>query len=74
MTNTTPLPAWRDFSAVFPGPEPNDMDLAKPWRTGDEAAFWFSRSAWAMQAIQFWWETSRNRRQPTIWLPDYFCN
>ena len=74
MITMTPLPRWLDLSAaLLPGSGPDDGALAEPWRRGGEAAFWFSRSAWALQAIVLWWESLHGRR-PSLWLPDYFCN
>ncbi len=73
MTTAQPLPGLGDLSARLAA-LPGDEALARPWRRGDEAAFWLSRGAWALQAIVLWWEKTRGARRPVFWLPDYFCN
>ena len=73
VTTTAPLPDWRDFAALLPGPAPDDDALAAPWKRGGEAALWFSRGAWALAALVHWWQDAFARR-PRLWLPDYFCN
>ena len=74
MTTVSPLPSWADLVAVIHGSRITDEDLAKPWCQCDERVFWFSRSAWALQAITTWWEQVYGGRKPKVWLPDYFCN
>ena len=73
MTTNAPLPELAD-----PVPQgaagPGDEALAAPWRRAGEGAFWLSRGAWAMRAVALWWEQTKRRRAPRVWLPDYFCN
>lgn len=69
-----PLPYWWQlFKSLWPC-NLNDQMLAQPWIKKDEHAFFFSRSAWSIQAIVYWWETILDRSHPTVWIPDYFCN
>jgi hypothetical protein len=71
MITTAPLPAWRDFAAVFARDDgTDDAELAAPWRRADEAAFWFSRAAFALAAVAH----AEAVPAPSVWLPDYFCN
>lgn len=77
MITATPLPTWRGLTAPFTRPTLNDEQLAAPWRgnVGDRRqAFWFSRAAWAMQAVVRWRESLHEGNKPVLWLPDYFCN
>ncbi len=68
------MPSWQDFAALVSGPDIGDSELAAPWITGNESAFWFSRSVWAMEAILSSWQAAKPSRRPVVWLPDYFCN
>ncbi len=74
MLTPAPLPRRRDFRLLSGGENPDPGRLADAWRRDGEAAFWFSRAAWAMQAMVLWWEKTQGRRAPVFWLPDYFCN
>jgi len=48
--------------------------LSAPWRTANEKCFWYSRSAFALAAIESWWRKAYENRPAIVWLPDYFCN
>ena len=74
MSTAAPLPRLRDLAAALGGAAPDDTRLAAPWRRDSEAAFWFSRGAWALAAVVGWWEAAKGRPGPALWLPDYFCN
>ncbi|MFQ5842448.1 MAG: GNAT family N-acetyltransferase, partial [Thermodesulfobacteriota bacterium] len=69
-----PLPPWSDLAAIFSSQSLDDQRLAKPWCREGDHAFWFSRSAWSMYAIVLWWESYFGKENPSIWVPDYFCN
>ena len=74
MITYAPLPKWKDLiMALFPA-NVDDRTLASSWCGDDDNPFWFSRSAWAMRAIALWWEVFFQRKAPSIWIPDYFCN
>lgn len=73
MTSPAPLPALADLATACAA-RPDDQALAAPWQRGAEAAFWFSRGAWAMRAVALWWGRGRAGARPRVWLPDYFCN
>ena len=77
MPNLTyaPLPSGRDiFKAIFPLDRVG-KDLAKPWLLSDsDIPYWFSRSTFILLAIAKWWKAYTNKKSPTIWIPDYFCN
>ncbi len=70
----SPLLEWKTIlSCVFK----NRLDLKiieNAWCSNGEHAYWFSRSAWALQAIVLWWETAFGKKSPVCWLPDFFCN
>ena len=70
-----PLPHWRILIKSIFTRSLNNRDLAKPWLLSDsEVPFWFSRSAFAMLTIARWYEAYTDKKSPTIWIPDYFCN
>ena len=70
-----PLPQWRILiKSIFTRPL-NGSALAKPWLLSDsDVPFWFSRSAFAMLTIARWYEAYTDKKSPTIWFPDFFCN
>ncbi len=72
MITAAPLPAWRDFAAVFArrGGGDDDAELAAPWRRAGETAFFLSRAAFALAAVA----QALPKAAPSVWLPDYFCN
>ena len=76
MITTAPLPAWRDFAAVFDrrsdDGDDGDAELAAPWRRAGETAFWFSRAAFALAVVAH--ARPAATPSPSVWLPDYFCN
>ena len=78
VTTAAPLPGWRALGDAMVGatvgPEFGDDALAGPWRRADEAAVWFSRGAWALEALARWREATTGGRPPVVWLPGYFCN
>lgn len=74
MITIAPLPDWSDLAALFRTNAFDSQLLAKPWcREGDQA-FWFSRTAWSLQAIVLWWVAVNGRNNPSVFIPDYFCN
>jgi hypothetical protein len=73
MKSAAPLPDLVDLAAALAS-APDDDVLAQPWRHGNEAAFWFSRGAWAMRALVDAWKSTHDQTAPAFWLPDYFCN
>jgi hypothetical protein len=74
MKSAAPLFDLADLAAAAAAPTPDGDALAAPWRHGDEAAFWFSRGAWAMAALVEAWRAAHGGAAPAFWLPDYFCN
>ena len=71
---SAPLPGWRELFPLLSSEKIGNDALADPWRLKEETAFWFSRSAWALELIAEWIETDLEGRPPIIWIPDYFCN
>jgi hypothetical protein len=68
------LPTWKDsITALIPGRTDN-QELAKPWLREGDCPYLFSRSAWALQAIVFWWERYFQKSGPSVWIPAYFGN
>ncbi|HEB80011.1 MAG TPA: hypothetical protein ENI79_06020 [Rhodospirillales bacterium] len=77
MITITPLPAWGSLLAPLTGAAATDVKLAEPWLapgSGDVQAVWFSRAAWAMQALVRWRQSLNGGEKPRLWLPGYFCN
>ncbi len=72
--NIAPTLEWKTLlSALLSGLHAS-QDIAKYWCKEDEQAYWFSRSAWSLLAVAQWWEMATGKKQPCIWVPDYFCN
>lgn len=74
MITIAPLPDWSDLAALLRTQPFNGQLLAKPWCREGDHAFWFSRTAWSLQAIVLWWEFINGEKQPSVFVPDYFCN
>ena len=76
MHNLTlaPLPEWNNLLKACFKPVLNDHQLAKPWCREDDIPFWFSRSAWSLDAIVRWRQKMFAKQEIRVWIPDYFCN
>jgi hypothetical protein len=74
MVSPVPLPGAGELAAFFAGGARDDGVLAGPWRRGLETAVWYSRGAFALEALVAWRTAARGGRAPALWLPDYFCN
>ena len=71
----SPLPEWRAIVKSVLTKPPKEEELAEPWLSKDsDVPYWFSRSTFTMLAISQWWEVYTDKKLPTIWIPDYFCN
>jgi hypothetical protein len=74
MISYTPIPNWKELASFAIGPQLPDSQLADPWQKDKETAYWFSRAAWALEAISLYLNFLNGKKLPIIWLPDYFCN
>jgi dTDP-4-amino-4,6-dideoxygalactose transaminase len=74
MISYTPIPNWSELASFLLGRQLTDLQLADPWRKNNESAFWFSRAAWALEAISLYVEGLNDKIKPTVWIPDFFCN
>lgn len=69
-----PLPTGRNLVAALVNPAMQDNELSTPWRRSGDVAFWFSRSAWSLQAIALSRQRLTGHTSINVWLPDFFCN
>ena len=74
MITAAPMPAWKDLLALGASPLADDATLAGPWAAGSAGAAWYSRGAFAIEAIVRGWARAHGNAAPRFWLPDYFCN
>lgn len=75
MVTYAPLPAWKDLGAALIGSDaPSDDKLSGPWCAAGRRGAWYSRGAFALRAIARRQRAAGGRRDPVVWLPDYFCN
>ena len=50
-------------------------ELSRPWLVREnDIPYWFSRSTISMLIIIQWYQRLTGKKNPVIWLPDYFCN
>lgn len=69
-----PTLSWRIFYQLFSKKSLSASELARAWQKSEEAFFWFSRSAWSLAAISLLWQDLFQRKDPWVWIPDYFCD
>jgi dTDP-4-amino-4,6-dideoxygalactose transaminase len=74
MLTIQPLPTWTDLFLTNCEMPENLEEMSRSWQVVNEKVFWYSRSAFAMAAIELWWRRIHNNKLGTVWLPDYFCN
>ena len=77
MTKITlaPLPSFSNLlkSCFISNIDLNE--LSKPWLVREnDIPYWFSRSTISMLIIIQWYQRLTGKKDPVIWLPDYFCN
>jgi hypothetical protein len=74
VVSPVPIPDLAGLAAFFFAGTRDDDGLARPWRQGEAGFVWYSRGAFALEALAAWWTRSRAGRAPSLWLPDYFCD
>jgi len=74
MITMTPLPQWKHLLTLPFVKGIDEQTLAKPWLRENDHAFFFSKTAWSLKAIVLWVEYILKINNPTIFIPDYFCN
>ncbi|MDX2346468.1 MAG: GNAT family N-acetyltransferase [Legionella sp.] len=74
MITFAPSPRWTDLVKTLIPKKIDSDELAKPWLRDNDQAYWFSRTAWSLQAIVLLWEKIFSKKEPTVWIPDYFPN
>ncbi len=73
MISTNPLPQWSALlSAAIGGNAGVDNDPESAW-SDRRFQIWLSRGAWAFLAVAQWLRRNIGRN-PTVWVPDYFCS
>jgi hypothetical protein len=71
----TPLFTWGVLiKAIFLPRRFNFDDIAHMWIRGAERYIWLSRSMWSIVCIVKLRKIIRSKKQPVIWIPDFFCN
>jgi len=69
-----PLPEFSDLAKSLLGRATDITGLAAPWASGDQTAYWLSRSAHSLAAIARWKARELDKDNAVVWVPDYFCN
>lgn len=69
-----PLPNWKTLAFLPFSPAPRDQELGAKWCRQNDRAFFLSATKWSLVAVAQSWERLHGKRQPRIWIPDYFCN
>ena len=73
LITTAPLPAPSRLVGLLGRAATEDWILAGPWLRAGDSPIWFSRAAWALEAVAASW-SAHHGRPATLWFPDYFCN
>lgn len=73
MYTSAPLPGLFDvFYSVFT--RASTSQLSKTWCGEGDVSGWFSKTAWSLAQILLWRTKQQNKKEVSLWLPDYFCN
>jgi hypothetical protein len=68
IATAAPLPGGREIAAAFGGTALDDAALLRVWPQPGQNGRFFARASFALEAIV------AARREPVLFVPDYFCN
>src|SRR3990167_10558315 len=74
MITFAPSPDWVDLIKLLSPKKIDSHELAEPWLRNNDQFYWFSRTAWSLHAIVLLWEKVFSKKEPSVWIPGYFCN